>query len=217
MRFGEPELAGAATGAHAEQAARAAFLTPIAKAYGTDVGCRVADIGVQVHGGMGYVEETGAAQYLRDVRITPIYEGTNGIQAMDLVGRKLSDGGDAALRLLDEIADGAKAAQADHPQLANQVWQASETLREATHALLDHGLPERFAGAVPYLTAFARVLGGLYHLRAAQAGSESHKALARVFMARVLPRHAADLAEAVAGLDDLAGISDAALAGDFAA
>ena len=70
---------------------------------------------------------------------------------------------------------------------------------------------------MPYLTAFARVLGGLYHLRAAQAGNESHKALARVFMARVLPRHAADLAEAVAGLDDLAGISDAALAGDFAA
>ena len=201
----------------AVQAARAAFLTPIAKAYGTDVGCRVADMGVQVHGGMGYVEETGAAQYLRDVRITPIYEGTNGIQAMDLVGRKLSDGGDAALRLLDEIADGAKAAQGKHPQLANQVWQAAESLREATHTLLERNLPVRFAGAVPYLTAFARVLGGLYHLRAVQAGGESHLALARVFMARVLPRHASDLAEAVAGLDDLTGISDAALSGDFAA
>ncbi|MFC3629119.1 acyl-CoA dehydrogenase [Paracoccus angustae] len=201
----------------AVHAARAAFLTPIAKAYGTDVGCRVADMGVQIHGGMGYVEETGAAQYLRDVRITPIYEGTNGIQAMDLVGRKLSDGGDAALRLLDEIADGAKLAQAGHPQWANQLWQASETLREATHALLERDLPVRFAGAVPYLTAFARVLGGLYHLRAAQAGGESHAALARVFMARVLPRHASDLAEAVAGLDDLTGVSDAALAGDVAA
>lgn len=198
-------------------AARAAFLTPIAKAYGTDVGCRVADIGVQVHGGMGYVEETGAAQYLRDVRITPIYEGTNGIQAMDLVGRKLSDGGDAALRLLDEVADGARLAQADHPQWANQLWQAAETLREATHTLLDRDLPVRFAGAVSYLTAFARVLGGLYHLRAAQAGGAAQEALARVFMARVLPRHAADLAEAVAGLDDLAAISDAALAGDLAA
>ncbi len=198
-------------------AARAAFLTPIAKAYGTDVGCRVADIGVQVHGGMGYVEETGAAQYLRDVRITPIYEGTNGIQAMDLVGRKLSDGGDAALRLLDEIADGAKAVQADHPQMANQLWQAAETLREATHALLEREMPVRFAGAVPYLTAFARVLGGLYHLRAVQAGGEAQLALARVFMARVLPRHASDLAEALAGLDDLTGISEAALAGDVAA
>ncbi len=201
----------------AEHAARAAFLTPIAKAYGTDVGCRVADTGVQVHGGMGYVEETGAAQYLRDVRITPIYEGTNGIQAMDLVGRKLSDGGDAAMRLLDEVLDGAKAAQADLPDLAHQLWQGAETLREATQALLDRDLTVRFAGAVPFLTAFARVLGAHYHLRAARAGGAQHLALARVFMARVLPRNAGDLAEALAGLDDLTGIDDAALAGEFGA
>ncbi|WP_410218327.1 acyl-CoA dehydrogenase [Paracoccus sp. (in: a-proteobacteria)] len=199
------------------QAARAAFLTPIAKAYGTDVGIRVADMGVQVHGGMGYVEETGAAQFLRDVRITSIYEGTNGIQAMDLVGRKLADGGDAAIRLLDEVADGAKAAQAAHPDMAHQLWQAAETLREATHALLERDVTVRFAGAVPYLTAFARILGGHYHLRAARAGSASHQALARVFMARVLPHHAGDLAEAQAGLDDLTSLADAALAGDFAA
>ncbi|MES2815589.1 MAG: acyl-CoA dehydrogenase family protein, partial [Pseudomonadota bacterium] len=83
--------------------ARAALLTPIAKAYGTDVACEVAGVGVQIHGGMGFVEETGAAQYLRDARILPIYEGTNGIQAMDLVGRKLADGGDAAFRLIDEV------------------------------------------------------------------------------------------------------------------
>lgn len=201
----------------AEQAARAALLTPIAKAYGTDVGIRVADMGVQVHGGMGYVEETGAAQYLRDVRITSIYEGTNGIQAMDLVGRKLSDGGEAAMRLLDEVLDGAKAAQAAHPDLAHQVWQAAETLREATLALLERDMPQRFAGAVAYLSAFARVLGGHYHLRAALAGGEPHRAMARVFMARVLPRFAGDLAEAQAGLDDLAAITDEALAGDFAA
>ncbi|MFN3274585.1 MAG: acyl-CoA dehydrogenase [Paracoccus sp. (in: a-proteobacteria)] len=201
----------------AEHAARAAFLTPIAKAYGTDVGIRVADMGVQVHGGMGYVEETGAAQYLRDVRITSIYEGTNGIQAMDLVGRKLSDGGEAAMRLLDEVLDGAKSAQSAHPDLAHDLWQAAETLREATLALLDRAMPERFAGAVPYLTAFARVLGGHFHLRAAMAGGASHQALARVFMLRVLPHNAGDLAEALAGLDDLTGISDAALAGDFAA
>ncbi|MDO5647683.1 acyl-CoA dehydrogenase [Paracoccus sp. (in: a-proteobacteria)] len=205
-----------ATG-NADHAARAAFLTPIAKAYGTDVGIRVADTGVQVHGGMGFIEESGAPQYLRDVRITSIYEGTNGIQAMDLVGRKLADGGDAAMRLLDEILDGAKAAQGDHPDLADALWQAAETLREATQALLDRALPERFAGAVPYLMAFARVLGGHYHLRAAQAGGASHRALAQVFMARILPRNAGDLAEAVAGLDDLTAISDAALAGDFGA
>lgn len=201
----------------ADQAARAAFLTPIAKAYGTDVGIRVADMGVQVHGGMGYVEETGAAQYLRDVRITSIYEGTNGIQAMDLVGRKLSDGGEAAMRLLDEVLDGAKSAQSAHADLANELWQAAETLREATQALLERDIQARFAGAVPYLNAFARVLGGHYHLRAALAGGESHLALARVFMARVLPHNSGDLAEALAGLDDLSAIADAALAGDFAA
>ena len=201
----------------ADHAARAAFLTPIAKAYGTDVGCRVADTGVQIHGGMGYVEETGAAQYLRDVRITPIYEGTNGIQAMDLVGRKLSDGGEAAMRLLDEILDVAKAAQSAHPKLANQLWQAAETLREATQDMLERDLAERFAGAVPYLSAFARVLGGAYHLKAVQAGGPDHLALARVYMARVLPRYASDLVEAQAGLADLAEIDDAVLAGDFRA
>ncbi|MDB6182181.1 acyl-CoA dehydrogenase [Paracoccus fistulariae] len=201
----------------AEHAARAAFLTPIAKAYGTDVGCRVADTGVQVHGGMGYVEETGAAQYLRDVRITPIYEGTNGIQAMDLVGRKLSDGGEAAMRLLDEILDGAKAVQPSHPDLANQVWQAAETLREATQEMLERDMAERFAGAVPYLSAFARVLGGAYHLKAAQNGGADHLALARVYMARVLPRYASDLVEAQAGLADLSQIDDAVLAGEFRA
>ncbi len=79
---------GRATG-DADWQARAAFLTPIAKAFGTDTGCEVAHLGVQVHGGMGYIEQTGAAQYSRDVRVTAIYEGTNGIQAMDLVARKL--------------------------------------------------------------------------------------------------------------------------------
>ncbi len=73
---------------------------------------RVAEIGVQVHGGMGFIEETGAAQFGRDVRVTAIYEGTNGIQAMDLVGRKLADGGEAAMRLLDEVQAGAEAARA---------------------------------------------------------------------------------------------------------
>lgn len=201
----------------ADHAARAAFLTPIAKAYGTDTGWRVADTAVQVHGGMGYIEETGASQYLRDVRITQIYEGTNGIQAMDLVGRKLSDGGEAAARLLDEILDGAKSAQGDHPELANEVWQAAETLREATQTLLERELPERFAGAVPYLSAFARVLGGYYHLLAARSGGEPQLALARVFIRRVLPRFSTDLDEALAGLEDLTAISDETLAGEVGA
>jgi alkylation response protein AidB-like acyl-CoA dehydrogenase len=195
-------------------AARAALLTPVAKAYGTDVGIRVADTGVQVHGGMGYIEETGAAQYLRDVRITAIYEGTNGIQAMDLVGRKLADGGAAAMALLDEILDGAKAAQASQPELALQVWQAAETLREATLDLLERDLPERFAGAVPYLSAFARVLGAAFHLRAAMNGGNA--ALARVYITRILPYFTGDLAAARAGLADLQALDDAAFAGQMA-
>ena len=197
----------------AEWAARAALLTPIAKAHGTDVGVRVADTGIQVHGGMGFVEETGAAQYLRDVRITPIYEGTNGIQAMDLVGRKMMDGGEAAMRLLDEVMDGVQAAQGAAPDLARPVWEAAEALREATAAIVEAGAQDRFAGAVPYLSAFARVLGASYHLTAALAGDDARKALARIYITRVLPRNAGDLAEARAGVADLDAVPDAAFAG----
>ena len=120
-------------------------------------------MGMQVHGGMGFIEETGAAQYNRDVRVTAIYEGTNGIQAMDLVARKLMDGGDAANALLDEIEAQAEAARADLPDLAEPVWQASETLREALDWMVaQDDLNQRFAGAAPFLKAFARVLGGHY-------------------------------------------------------
>ena len=90
-------------------AARAAFLTPIAKAFGTDAGCEVSALAMQVFGGMGYVEETGVAQFYRDVRVTAIYEGTNGIQAMDMVGRKLADGGAAAQALIEAVEETARA------------------------------------------------------------------------------------------------------------
>ena len=91
------------------QAARAAVLTPIAKSYATEIGIKVANLGIQVHGGMGFIEETGVAQYLRDVRISAIYEGTNGIQAMDLVGRKMMDGGAAIHALVDAVEAEARA------------------------------------------------------------------------------------------------------------
>jgi alkylation response protein AidB-like acyl-CoA dehydrogenase len=170
--------------------ARAGFLTPIAKAFGTDTGIAVANEGVQIHGGMGYVEETGAAQFLRDVRVTSIYEGTNGIQAMDLVGRKMMDGGDAAFRLLDEIEAGAETARADHPELAQAVWSAAESLREATEWLIEQDAETRFAGAVPYLRSFARVLGGHLHLKAGRAGDSSRLSLARFYIRGLLPEHA---------------------------
>ncbi len=186
--------------------ARAALLTPIAKAFGTDVGCEVAHLGVQVHGGMGYIEETGAAQFSRDVRVTAIYEGTNGIQAMDLVARKMMDGGEAACRLLDEIQSNAEAARGRLPDLATAVWDSAESLRETTEWLVGRDeLNDRFAGAVPYLRAFARVLGGYFHLRAAMADDEGggRTRLAAFYIRRILPEHAALLTHARAGAEGL--------------
>ncbi|WP_415184165.1 acyl-CoA dehydrogenase [Phaeovulum sp.] len=200
---------GRATG-EADATSRAALLTPIAKAYGTDTGMAVAEMGVQVHGGMGFIEETGAAQYYRDVRVTAIYEGTNGIQAMDLVGRKMMDRGAAAFRLLQEVEDAAKAARAVVPQLAEDVWAAAETLREATEGLLAQDTQDRFAGAVPYLRAFARVLGAHYHLRAAvvEGGQGPRSRLAAVYIRRLLPQYAAALAEAREGAEGLYALTD---------
>ena len=194
--------------------ARAAFLTPIAKAFGTETGIDVAETGVQVHGGMGFIEETGAAQFSRDVRVTAIYEGTNGIQAMDLVARKMMDGGDAAARLLDEIETCAEAARSLLPDLAEPVWQASESLRESTEWLVaQQDMTTRFAGAVPYLRAFARVLGGYLHLKAALADpGGAREALARFYIRRLLPEHVGLLAHAQAGADDLYGLSPDELA-----
>ena len=187
--------------------ARAALLTPISKAFGTDIGVEITSTGIQTHGGMGFIEETGAAQYARDVRVTTIYEGTNGIQAMDLVARKMMDGGDAAFALLDEIEAAAEAAKAAMPDLAEPVWQAAETLRETTEWLVTQDMNDRFAGAVPYLRAFARVLGGHYHLTAALLGDGTRKRLATFYIKRILPEHAGLLAHVREGGDDLMAIT----------
>jgi acyl-CoA dehydrogenase len=142
----------------------------------------------------------------------PIYEGTNGIQAMDLVGRKLSDGGEAAFRLIDEVQAGAESARAALPDLAGEVWQAAEALREATDAMVAMPLNDRFAGATAYLRAFALVLGGQAHLKAALA-DPGRLPLARVMIRRLLPEHAALLRAAGEGAGGLYDVSDEALAG----
>ncbi len=194
--------------------ARAALLTPIAKAFGTDTGCAVADLGVQVHGGMGVIEETAAAQFSRDVRVTTIYEGTNGIQAMDLVARKMMDGGEAAGLLLDEMEEDIERARPDFPNMADACWQACESMREATEWLVTQdNMNNRFAGAVPYLRAFARVLGAQLHLKAAMAdkGGPREK-LARFYILRMLPEHAGLLTHAQAGEADLFAVTTDALA-----
>ena len=171
--------------------ARAALLTPIAKAFGTDTGIEVAQTGIQVHGGMGFIEETGAAQFLRDVRVTAIYEGTNGIQAMDLVARKMADGGEAAYTLIDEVEDRIETCKTTLPDLAASLFSAAETLRETTEWLVAQDMEDRFAGAVPYLRLFARVLGGTFHLCAADhAGDGTARAkLARLYITRILPEY----------------------------
>ncbi|WP_281825871.1 acyl-CoA dehydrogenase [Jannaschia rubra] len=181
--------------------ARGAFLTPIAKAFGTDTGIKVAGDGIQVHGGMGFIEETGAAQYLRDVRVTAIYEGTNGIQAMDLVGRKLADGGAAAFALLDEVS------AFDHSDLRG----AADDLRALTEWMVAQEMQDRFAGAVSYLNAFARVLGALHHLRAAEADGD-RAPLARFAVNRMLPEARAEMAKARTGAEELFAVSNGVIA-----
>ena len=143
------------------------LFVPIAKAWGTDVGCDVASMGIQIHGGMGYIEETGAAQYYRDARITPIYEGTNGIQAMDLVGRKLSqDGGASARALIAEMAATLPALTKLYPGKPSERFATGiEAVEDATLWLLDAKADaargaDVLAAADAYLKLLGDVVGG---------------------------------------------------------
>jgi acyl-CoA dehydrogenase len=148
---------------------RAGLLTPIAKALSTDFGVEVASLGVQIHGGMGFIEETGAAQHLRDARIAPIYEGTNGIQSIDLVLRKLPlSGGDhikGFIAELKEIAD--EVAASNRPEFgatAERLSAAIERSEEATDYMLaaqaEGRVADALSGATPYLRRCRTGLGG---------------------------------------------------------
>ncbi len=126
----------------------------------------------------------------------------------------MMDQGEAAFRLLDEVSEGAEAARGAFPDLSKDVWSAAQNLREATEALVASGQQDRFAGAVPYARAFARVLGAHFHLRAAQvAGAGSARArLAAIYVRRLLPEHLSSLAEAREGAAALYALSDDELA-----
>lgn len=148
-------------------AGRVAVLTPIVKAWCTDLGVEMASLGVQVHGGMGYVEETGAAQHLRDSRIAPIYEGTNGIQAIDLVTRKLPmDGGAVVKGMITEMRKTASNmnGQPELESFRNELERSIDALDETTTWLLESlsgdDIEQALAGATPYLRQFGTVLGG---------------------------------------------------------
>ena len=154
--------------------ARLDLLTPVVKACCTDIGVEVASLGIQIHGGTGYIEETGAAQHYRDARITPIYEGTNGIQANDLLGRKLiRDKGSAMSGLIDEIAaHQAQLQSAELAPLAKALAPALGDLRDTTAWLLEHqqiDIEETFAGATSYLRLTGMVTAGWLMAKAARA------------------------------------------------
>ncbi|MCV3243803.1 acyl-CoA dehydrogenase [Mesorhizobium sp. ZC-5] len=187
---------------------RANLLTPVAKAFSTDVGVEVASIGVQVHGGMGFIEETGAASLYRDARIAPIYEGTNGIQAIDLVTRKLPQAGGEHvidyIRELDEIANAVAASnRMGFGQTALYLEQALDCLTRSTRylqqRLADGKIDDALAGATPYLRLFALTAGAAYLARGALAeGGEERTPLCRFFAENLLGETRA-LADRVTG------------------
>ena len=193
---------------------RASFLIPIAKAFSTDIGCRVADIGIQVHGGMGYVEETGVAQVLRDVRVTAIYEGTNGIQAIDLIGRKLSDNGKAADGLIDEIkitlGECYDNADQQIKDMGKRLSRSLECLEISLRWMLkQEDFNERLSGATPFLKAFGLILGANYLVKAAiKASSSDRKSLAHFYCLNILPEMEAYGLMSQSGKDSLYDFSD---------
>ena len=185
-------------------AARAEVLVPLIKAWGTDIGVEVASLGVQVHGGMGFVEETGAAQHYRDARIAPIYEGTNGIQAADLVTRKLGlEGGEVLLSLLADIV----AAGADEPALVNLAKDCSAIAQWMRD---DASLDDRLAGSVPFCTMVAVAVAGWQLLRQLRSNEETgpaKQATVRFFLDRIVPEALGLRTGAMAGAKDLYGLT----------
>jgi alkylation response protein AidB-like acyl-CoA dehydrogenase len=178
------DLAEHAPNEHTRAAAklRQEVLVPIAKAWSTDVGIEVASLGVQVHGGAGFIEETGAAQYYRDARISAIYEGTNGIQAMDLAGRKLGlEDGKAMRDLLIEM----RSTKLADKSLTASLHASVAACERATDWMISHrGSPDALGAAVTYLKLMGDTVGGWFLAKAAD--NESRLALARFYTAQVM-------------------------------
>ena len=186
---------------------RGEVLVPMLKAWATDIGCEVASLGVQIHGGMGFVEETGAAQHYRDARIAPIYEGTNGIQAADLVTRKLGfENGGVVLALLAEAA----ADSAEAPQLGLLAQDTMAVARWMTeHATLD----DKLSGSVPFTTMCAVTIAGWQLLRQARvAEGPAKRVIARFFADHIAPEARGLAASAMAGAALLYELDAVALA-----
>jgi len=211
----------------------AALLTPMTKAWGTDVGVEIASLAVQIHGGMGFIEETGVAQHYRDARIAPIYEGTNGIQALDLVGRKLGlSGGAVADSLLDQIASvDADLASAGESlsSLRSGLSEALQSLRVSVRFMNEAKATspiDAFAGATPMLTQFSLVVGAWMHAQSAVAAQkllvdgtdkystdflEAKIVTAQFYGEHILPRAEAEARSARAGSAAIMALSPAQL------
>jgi 3-(methylthio)propanoyl-CoA dehydrogenase len=203
----------------------AGLLTPLSKAWGTDLGVELASQAIQVHGGAGYVEETGVAQLWRDARIAPIYEGTNGIQAVDLVKRKLPMGGGAVVRsLLTHARGDAEAMTGSLAVTAAHLAEAVDTVARATDHLLDADHTDALAGATTYCRMLATTVGGWLLAQSARTAAEGRDgypesflaakvASARFFGEQVLSTVPGMLAGVVAGADATFGIPEEHLGG----
>ncbi len=216
------------TEAREASARRVALLTPVIKAYCGDTGFEVASLGIQVHGGMGYIEETGAAQDLRDARIVMIYEGANGIQALDLARRKLmADDGRAIGEFLGRLADTTArvgAAGGEVTAFAGPLGSAATALGAATVWLREswgHDPESAAAGATDYLRMLGLVAGGQMMAEAAIVAGErlaecaangafyrAKEATARFYIDRLLPQAEALLGPITSGAATLAGLGD---------
>jgi alkylation response protein AidB-like acyl-CoA dehydrogenase len=204
---------------------RCGILTPITKAWISDLGVELSSIAIQVYGGMGYVEETGVAQYLRDARIAPIYEGTNGIQALDLIFRKLPlDSGQAMQRLLgdvnsviEEMSQAGDVLSSMSEKLKVEVDKLSEVTLWLGSKMLEGELIDASAGASPYIKMFGQVLGGYYMGKAALLATKKYEetgdeyyaekiTLSKFYIEQLLPLASGYASAVTAGKEDLYNI-----------
>ena len=213
---------------HPDEAVRArsgelvALLTPICKGFGTDLGVELTSLAMQVHGGMGYIEETGVAQHFRDARIAPIYEGTNGIQAADLVGRKLGVRAGASvmefLAAMRDIDEALSNAGDEFGTIRKNLSSQLDSLDQASKWLMANGLEDpnaALSGSTPYLRMFGLCVGGWLLARSALAASstgdaalaEAKLVTARFYAEQLLPQAAGLVGAATAGARDLFALS----------
>ena len=214
------DFAKVTEGAESEQWREIAdLLTPVSKGWTTDVGVEMTSLGIQIFGGMGYIEEAGVSQHFRDMRIAPIYEGTNGIQAMDLVARKLPMRGGGVvtdfLQRMRDIDSDLAAAGDEFDVIRTNLAAQVQTLTHVTNWILEHGLAdpkESLSGASPYLRIFGIVVGGYLHAQLAlSARSEielgaadadwlqAKISSARFYAAEILPQAAGHVSSVTAG------------------